>query len=52
MGRAHPVPGRDLAQRIRTTAAVNQLSDAAPARIRSPREKKLLGLHDPFFYDS
>ena len=42
---------RDLAQRIRTTAEVNQLSDAALARIRSPREKKLLGLHDPFFYD-
>jgi ectoine hydroxylase-related dioxygenase (phytanoyl-CoA dioxygenase family) len=42
---------RDLAQRIRTTADANQLSNEAVARIRSPREKKLLGLHDPFFYD-
>jgi len=42
---------RDLAQRIRTTADANHLSSAAIARIRSPREKKLLGLHDPFFYD-
>jgi len=42
---------RDLAQRIRTTADANQLSSDAIARIRSPREKKLLGLHDPFFYD-
>lgn len=42
---------RDIAQRIRTTADANQLSGAALARIRSPREKKLLGLHDPFFYD-
>jgi len=42
---------RDLAQRIRTSADANQLSSEAVARIRSPREKKLLGLHDPFFYD-
>jgi len=42
---------RDLAQRIRTTADAHQLSSEAIARIRSPREKKLLGLHDPFFYD-
>ena len=42
---------RDLAQRIRTSADANQLSAEAVARIRSPREKKLLGLHDPFFYD-
>jgi hypothetical protein len=42
---------RDLAQRIRTTAEANQLSEEARARIRSARERKLLGLHDPFFYD-
>jgi hypothetical protein len=42
---------RDLAQRIRTTAAVNHLSPEATARIRSPRERTLLGLHGPFFYD-
>jgi hypothetical protein len=42
---------RDLAQRIRTTADVNQLSPEAIERIRSPRERTLLGLHTPFFYD-
>jgi ectoine hydroxylase-related dioxygenase (phytanoyl-CoA dioxygenase family) len=42
---------RDLAQRIRTTADVNQLSEEAIARIDSPRERTLLGLHSPFFYD-
>lgn len=42
---------RDIAQRIRTTAEANHLSREAVARIRSPRERKLLGLHDPFFYD-
>jgi len=42
---------RDLAQRIRATADANQLSGEAIARIHSPRERKLLGLHDPFFYD-
>jgi ectoine hydroxylase-related dioxygenase (phytanoyl-CoA dioxygenase family) len=42
---------RDLAQRLRTTANANQLSPEAIERIRSPRERTLLGLHDPFFYD-
>lgn len=42
---------RDLAQRIRTTDDANQLSAEAAARIRSPREKTLLGLHAPGFYD-
>jgi ectoine hydroxylase-related dioxygenase (phytanoyl-CoA dioxygenase family) len=42
---------RDLAQRIRPTADTNQLSAEAVARIRSPREKTLLGLHAPGFYD-
>jgi hypothetical protein len=42
---------RDLAQRIRTTADANQLSDEARARVCSPREKTLLGLHAPGFYD-
>jgi hypothetical protein len=42
---------RDLAQRIRTTAEVNQLSPEAIARIASPRERTLLGLHSPYFYD-
>jgi ectoine hydroxylase-related dioxygenase (phytanoyl-CoA dioxygenase family) len=42
---------RDLAQRIRTTADVNHLSPDARARIESPRERTLLGMHSPFFYD-
>lgn len=42
---------RDIAQRIRTTADVNHLSPEALARIHSRRERKLLGLHTPFFYD-
>jgi ectoine hydroxylase-related dioxygenase (phytanoyl-CoA dioxygenase family) len=42
---------RDLAQRIRTTANAHHLSAEAVARIRSPREKTLLGLHEPAFYD-
>jgi len=42
---------RDIAQRIRTTTDVNHLSPEAIARIQSPRERALLGLHVPFFYD-
>ena len=42
---------RDLAQRIRTTADVHHLSSEAVERIRSPRERALLGLHTPYFYD-
>jgi ectoine hydroxylase-related dioxygenase (phytanoyl-CoA dioxygenase family) len=42
---------RDIAQRIRTTQDAHHLSPEAIARIQSPRERKLLGLHKPFFYD-
>jgi hypothetical protein len=42
---------RDLAQRLRTTRDVNQLSDEAIARAKSGREKSLIGLHRPGFYD-
>jgi len=42
---------RDIAQRVRTTAEVNQLSAAALARIGSEREAQLFGLHAPRFYD-
>lgn len=42
---------RDIAQRVRPTAEVNHVSDAARARIGSDRERRLLGLHDNFFYD-
>ncbi len=42
---------RDLAQRIFTTAEVNHLSPDAIARAETDREKTLIGLHQPFFYD-
>jgi hypothetical protein len=42
---------RDLAQRVRSTAEVNHVSAEALARIRSDRERTLLGLHPNFFYD-
>jgi len=42
---------RDIAQRIRTTDIVNHLSPEAMERATTPRERQLVGLHDPFFYD-
>jgi ectoine hydroxylase-related dioxygenase (phytanoyl-CoA dioxygenase family) len=42
---------RDLAQRIRTTASANQLSDDAIKRAVTPRQRTLIGLHEPRFYD-
>ncbi len=42
---------RDIAQRVKTTATVNHLDEAALGRIRSRRERRLLGLHPPGFYD-
>jgi hypothetical protein len=42
---------RDLAQRLRPTAMANQLSPDAVERAVTPRERTLIGLHDPFFYD-
>ena len=42
---------RDIAQRIRTPDQVHHLSDDAVARARTPRERSLVGLHDPYFYD-
>jgi len=42
---------RDIAQRIRTTDVVNQLSDDAIARADTPRARELVGLHPPSFYD-
>jgi hypothetical protein len=42
---------RDVAQRIRTTAEVNHLSPEAVERATTDRERTLLGLHAPFFYD-
>ncbi|MEZ5559236.1 MAG: phytanoyl-CoA dioxygenase family protein [Pseudomonadales bacterium] len=42
---------RDIAQRVLTTAEVNQVSAAALARATTPRARTLIGLHEPFFYD-
>jgi len=42
---------RDIAQRVRPTAVANHVSEAAAARTVSDRERRLLGLHPPFFYD-
>ena len=42
---------RDIAQRIKTTKDTNQLTDESIARATTPREKTLIGLHPPFFYD-
>lgn len=42
---------RDLAQRLRTTDLANHLSPDAIARAVTPRQKALIGLHKPGFYD-
>ncbi len=42
---------RDLAQRIRPTSEVNQLSAEAVARAQTPRGRTLVGLHPLGFYD-
>ncbi len=42
---------RDIAQRVLTTDLVNHVGPEAQARITSERERALLGLHQPFFYD-
>lgn len=42
---------RDIAQRLRPTAQVHHLSDAAVARASTERERTVVGLHPPGFYD-
>ena len=42
---------RDIAQRLLTTAQSNQLSPEAIARATTDRERRVIGLHPPFFYD-
>ena len=42
---------RDIAQRIRTTAATNHLSDETISQVTDRRLRQLMGLHEPFFYD-
>ena len=42
---------RDIAQRVKRTATVNHIDLDALGRIRSKRERRLLGLHPPGFHD-
>jgi hypothetical protein len=42
---------RDLAQRLRPTSEINHLTADAIKRATTKRERSLIGLHDPFFYD-
>jgi ectoine hydroxylase-related dioxygenase (phytanoyl-CoA dioxygenase family) len=42
---------RDIAQRILPTDEVNHLTPDAIARATTPRQRQLVGLHDPYFYD-
>ena len=42
---------RDLAQRIRPTEEINHLSKEATERAKSERERTVIGLHHPLFYD-
>lgn len=42
---------RDIAQRVRPTSASNHVSPDAAGRATSRRDRTLIGLHDPFFYD-
>ena len=42
---------RDIAQRLVPTSEVNQLTPEAVRRAQTDREKAVVGLHAPFFYD-
>ncbi len=42
---------RDIAQRLLPTAQANHLSPEAIARAGTERERRVIGLHPPFFYD-
>ena len=42
---------RDIAQRLRTSADAHQLSAETAARAKTERERTLVGLHTPQFYD-
>jgi len=42
---------RDIAQRLRTTYDCNQVTPEAAARATTKRDRQLIGLHAPFFYD-
>jgi ectoine hydroxylase-related dioxygenase (phytanoyl-CoA dioxygenase family) len=43
---------RDIAQRLRPPGETLQLSPEAIARAETPQQKTIVGIHDPFFYDS
>ena len=43
---------RDIAQRIYMTSEVSHVTADAAARATSERERTLIGLHAPFFYDA
>jgi hypothetical protein len=43
---------RDIAQRLRVTRDANQVSPEAAERATTERERSLIGLHPPFFYDA
>ena len=43
---------RDIAQRIHTTDRAHHLSVEALSRATTPRQRSLVGLHDPYFYDA
>jgi hypothetical protein len=43
---------RDIAQRVRPTTEANQVAPQAAARATTERERSVIGLHDPFFYDA
>ena len=43
---------RDIMQRLFTTDEVSHASPEAAARAVTPRERRLIGLHPPFFYDA
>ncbi len=42
---------RDIAQRLLPTSQANHLSQEAIARAGGDRERRVIGLHPPFFYD-
>lgn len=42
---------RDIAQRLLTTQESNQLTPQAIARAETERQRRVIGLHPPFFYD-
>ena len=43
---------RDIAQRLQTSDRVNYLSDEAISRAKTDRQKTVVGLHPPGFYDA